>query len=107
MSQVIKYESEYGEMLVEVDEELEYALRVSTGKDPGDALNKATKKFSEAMDPVLKNAKDVLDRVREMGPDAAEIEFGIKLAGEAGVLAKVGAEANMNIKLTWNAGEAK
>jgi len=108
MSRIVKYESKHGEVLVEVDDELQYALeRVSGGEKAKDALTKAAKKFDEAIEPVLANAKEVLEKVREMGPDAAEIEFGIKLAGEAGVLAKVGAEANFNVKLTWNPGSSK
>jgi hypothetical protein len=103
MSEIVRFKSEkYGDLLVEVDEELgEDFERVGLREKVGDKIPEAAEEFEKAVDPVLLHAKQVLEKVKDLKLDGAEIEFGIKLTAEAGVLAKIGGEANLNIKLIW------
>lgn len=103
MSEIVRFKSKkYGDMLVEVDEELELDVeRVALRDGVGGNIREAAKDFEKTVEPVLKNVKAVLAKVTELKPDGAEIEFGIKVVAEAGVLAKIGGEANLNVKLIW------
>jgi hypothetical protein len=57
------------------------------------------------MDTVRENAQALIDKVKQLSdpPDEVEVAFGLKATGELGNLAvaKVGAEANYTVKLTW------
>lgn len=106
MSEIVRFKSEgHGDLLVEVDEELVGFDRVSVGEKLSERIEDATASFGEAVDSVIDHAKQVLDSLKELQPDGAEIEFGIKLMAEAGVLAKIGGEANFNVKLIWEPGD--
>jgi hypothetical protein len=42
--------------------------------------------------------------MKELSPDGVEIEFGVKLAGEAGaIIAKTSGEGHFTVKLSWTA----
>ncbi|MBJ3809730.1 hypothetical protein JGB26_21840 [Streptomyces flavofungini] len=59
--------------------------------------------LEEALDQVRPTLSRVADTMRELGPDAAELEFGLKMGGETGVIiAKGTAEVNFTVRLTWN-----
>jgi hypothetical protein len=46
--------------------------------------------------------RTVIAALKALAPDQSEIEFGIKLSAEAGVVvAKTAVEGHFNIKLTW------
>ena len=58
-----------------------------------------------AMQKLSTLTKQLADTVISLHPlpDQFEIQFGIKLSAQAGIiLAKAGTEANFAIKLTWN-----
>ena len=43
-----------------------------------------------------------IDSLRALSPDECELEFGVKLAGEAGaVIARTSAEGHFTVKLSW------
>lgn len=57
----------------------------------------------EALEQIKPTLTRVADTLRELGPDAAEVEFGLKMGGETGVIiAKGTAEVNFAVRLTWN-----
>lgn len=106
MSEIVRFKSEeYGDLLVEVDDGLRGFERVSADEEFSDRVVDAAQSFEGAVDSVIEHAKQVLDSLKKLQPDGAEIEFGIKLTAEAGVLAKVGGEANFNVKLSWDPGK--
>lgn len=59
--------------------------------------------FHEALEQVKPTLAMVAATLRELGPDEAEVEFGLKMGGETGVIiAKGTAEVNFAVRLTWN-----
>ncbi|MFD9858706.1 CU044_2847 family protein [Streptomyces alboflavus] len=69
----------------------------------GGVVARARVSLDEALDQVKPTLARVADTLRELGPDAAELEFGLKMGGETGVIiAKGTAEVNFTVRLTWN-----
>ncbi|MGB8943775.1 MAG: CU044_2847 family protein [Streptomyces sp.] len=59
--------------------------------------------LQEALEQVKPTLAMVAETLRELGPDEAEVEFGLKMGGETGVIiAKGTAEVNFAVRLTWN-----
>lgn len=57
----------------------------------------------DAVEPALKAAKAVLDRIRDLSPDQVELKFGIKVDTTANwLIAKATAEANFEVTLSWS-----
>lgn len=57
----------------------------------------------EAVEPAVKAAKAVLDRIRELSPDRVDLKFGIKVDTTANwLIAKATAEANFEVTLSWS-----
>ncbi|MCI4062075.1 hypothetical protein MRQ36_05645 [Micromonospora sp. R77] len=58
----------------------------------------------ESAAPVVAAAKELLEEVKTVAPDAVEVKFGVKATGTASwVVAKATAEANFEVTLHWNA----
>ncbi|MEU3741872.1 MULTISPECIES: CU044_2847 family protein [unclassified Streptomyces] len=70
----------------------------------GDGLLARTRmSLHEALEQVKPTLAMVAETLRELGPDEAEVEFGLKMGGETGVIiAKGTAEVNFAVRLTWN-----
>jgi hypothetical protein len=52
--------------------------------------------------PALAAARELLEQVRELAPDAVEVKFGIKVTGTANwVVAKAATEANFEVTMAW------
>jgi hypothetical protein len=65
-------------------------------------------RLEESLSPLVAAARTVLGRMRELSPDSVEVEFGVKLAGEAGwVFAKAATEGHLTVTLGWRAGAAQ
>jgi hypothetical protein len=108
MGEIVKYKSEYGDLLVEVNDDLEPELeRVDAGDKAKEKVKEAAATLEEAIDPILKNSQRMIARLGELKPDTTEIQFGINLGGEIGVLAKATGEANFSVTLTWDSDDAK
>ena len=113
MSRYIKYQTaDSSTVLVEVEGEAEGALPEAgvvkagrAGDAVRDVVQDAKTTFEGAMDAVRQNAQAVIDKVRGLSdpPDEVEVSFGLKATGEVGnfAVAKVGAEANYSVTLTW------
>lgn len=68
----------------------------------GDAIRELPVGLSAALEPVTGLAHTVLTRLREAGPAELEVEFGIDLATEAGVvITKSAANCHVTVKVTW------
>jgi hypothetical protein len=56
----------------------------------------------DAARPSIEAAKEVLDQVKGLQPDAVEVKFGIKVTGTADwVVAKASTEGNFEVTLSW------
>ncbi|WP_327281378.1 MULTISPECIES: CU044_2847 family protein [unclassified Streptomyces] len=68
----------------------------------GDLTTRARITLQEALDQVRPTLTRVSDMVRDLGPQEAEIEFGLKIGGETGVvIAKGTTEVNFAVRLVW------
>jgi hypothetical protein len=57
----------------------------------------------EAIAPAVEAAKEVLEKVKEIGPDRVELKFGVKVSGGAQwLVARAAAEGNFEITLSWH-----
>lgn len=89
-------------VLAEVDEVPTFGqVPVSAGDN---TIRRAQKSFKEATQSIRPIANSILGSLQtiEVAPDEINVEFGIKLEGQAGViLAAASTEANLVVKLTW------
>lgn len=89
-------------VVFEVDEKLvsESDLELAAA---GGLAGRARVSVREALDQVRPTLAEVARTVRELAPDEAEIEFGLKMGGETGVVvAKGTAEVNFAVRLVWH-----
>ncbi|BAJ31991.1 MULTISPECIES: CU044_2847 family protein [Kitasatospora] len=74
----------------------------------GDAIRELPVGLGAALEPVTDLARTVLARLRDAGPAELEVEFGVDLATEAGVvITKTAANCHLTVKLTWRKEEAE
>jgi hypothetical protein len=69
-------------------------------------LTRIERQFSEISDLIVACCKGLVDAIASIPkPEKVAVEFGIKLAGEAGVpmLTKASGEANFKIAIEWKA----
>ncbi|MGI8332696.1 CU044_2847 family protein [Actinomadura scrupuli] len=90
-------------VIVEVDEEDDGIVRAAR---PGEVVGKATETLQSAwarIGPMARSFAEQIDDELPGSPDQVSVEFGFKLAGEAGfVVAKATSEANFKVSFTWN-----
>ncbi|GLW56172.1 CU044_2847 family protein [Kitasatospora phosalacinea] len=73
----------------------------------GDAIRDLPVGLGEALGPVTELARTVLRRLRDAGPAELEVEFGVDLSTEAGVvITKTEASCHLTVKLVWRKDEA-
>ena len=110
MDTYIEFKTASGSVLIEVDPaSLPKSAKVSKVSPdsvvPSQVIVKATAQLGDAFDVVKDTAQAFVAKVELMAvkPDSVEVEFGLKVTGEAGVfaIAKAGAEANFRVKLQW------
>jgi len=111
MAHYLKYQTaDGGIVLVEVESEAEVSHKGvvkagRVGEKVQDTVDEVQTKFEDAMDTVRQNAQVIMDKVKGLSdkPDEVEVTFGLKATGELGnfAVAKVGAEANYTITMTW------
>ncbi len=107
---VFGFESENGVLHVEVVEEVPTVkdakgnIVFAAGGGDNIAIAKAVVKFDEVTNLIQNVSRNVLSSIESLvkRPSEVEVQFGIKLGGEAGVfVAKASTEANFSIKLKW------
>jgi hypothetical protein len=61
----------------------------------------------EAAAPSIEAARELLEQVKDLAPDAVQVKFGVKVTGTANwVVAKAATEGNFEITLSWQPGAA-
>jgi hypothetical protein len=102
MRRLVEFELENGEtILVEVEEPDAGGLERASAAD---VVVRARQSFAQALDKVQPLASAIVKTVTAMSdpPDELQVEFGLKLSAEAGViLTCAGMEANYTLTLTW------
>lgn len=101
MTDVVRYElDDNSSVLVEVDDEGFGLQRVSRGSD---GILEPGRRLAQSLDDVRQAADTALKSLTPLSPRSVELEFGIKLTGEAGALiAKTSAEGHFTVKLVWS-----
>jgi hypothetical protein len=100
MSNYIEYPLEDGStILVEVEER---GGVVRASNKPGESIP-SQKGFKAAFASVRSSIKEVMAEFDDLHVEEAEIKFGLKSIGEAGIFAigKVGGEMNYEVTLKW------
>lgn len=100
MNELIRFETAQGPALIEVELDsygVEHVSRDANGViESGRRLDEALQAARPAIDAVVHTVQKIL-------PDGFEIEFGIKLNAEAGVIvAKTAAEGHFTVRLNWH-----
>jgi hypothetical protein len=62
----------------------------------------ANQTFDQALDKIKPTVRLLLEKLRELRADEAEVEFGLKVSAQAGLIFASGdVEANYVVKLKW------
>jgi hypothetical protein len=107
MARLAKFVLPDGSSIVaEVDDESYDSSRVMRGGavSSSEIVVKANESFESALDRVRWAAEGLLNRLTSLAtpPDELEVEFGVKLNAETGVvIAKAVAESNFRVNLKW------
>ncbi|MFF0314795.1 CU044_2847 family protein [Micromonospora sp. NPDC005252] len=59
----------------------------------------------DAAAPAIEAARELLEQVRALTPDAVQVKFGVKVTGTANwLIAKAATEGNFEVTLSWQPG---
>jgi hypothetical protein len=62
-------------------------------------------RVKDAAAPAIEAARELLEQVRDLAPDAVEVKFGIKVTGTTSwLIAKAATEGNFEVTLSWQPG---
>lgn len=104
MKRLIEFPLEAGgSILIQVEELAEEASTTRAGR-ASDAVVQAHQTFEAALERLKPIADAIIARLRGLTdpPDEVQVEFGVTLSAEAGVVvASASAEANYRVTLTW------
>lgn len=108
MATYIEYTMEDGSTVL-VEAESPSGGIVKASRSGGLDVVKAGKNFTDALASIRGSLKALIAEMDALQIDGAEVKFGLKAVGEAGVLAvgKVGGEMNYEITLIWKKPEEK
>ncbi|MFG2648687.1 CU044_2847 family protein [Streptomyces sp. NPDC048436] len=104
MSELMRWESDDGPVVVEVDSR-DPGFRSVSRRSDGSEIHDVEGHFGAALGNVRGAAMSALRTFRDqaLDPDGIELEFGVKLSAVAGaVIAKTAAEGHLTVKLTWS-----
>lgn len=104
MNELMRWESDEGPVVVEVDSR-DPGFRSVSRRGEGGEIHDVEGRFESALGNVRGAAMSALRtfRDRALDPDTIELEFGVKLSAAAGaVIAKTAAEGHLMVKLTWS-----
>jgi Trypsin-co-occurring domain 1 len=108
MSELVRWPTEDGPVIVEVDSN--DPGFTSVARTPGEVIIDVQERFEGALDRVRAAAVSALATFRDksLAPDEVSLEFGVKFNVSAGaVIAKTAGEGNLIVRLTWSAEQAK
>jgi hypothetical protein len=115
MSKAIKMKAGEVTFLIETDESVEVPADlkpmsskilegVPSGMEPVVDITKVERHLADVRDLIITCSKGLLEAMASIPtPEKVTVEFGIKLAGEAGVpmLTKASGEANFKVSIEW------
>ncbi|MFC8665717.1 MULTISPECIES: CU044_2847 family protein [Streptomyces] len=101
MAELVRFHGSDGaSLLVEVDSVGGGLERISNRDRNG--VVEAGRRLEEALATVRPALRSVVDSVRALAADEYEVEFGMKLNAESGVvIAKTALEGHFNVKIHW------
>ncbi|WP_406175890.1 CU044_2847 family protein [Streptomyces sp. NBC_00996] len=100
MSDLVRFETRDGAAMVVEIEDTSPGLENVARDDNG--ILEASRRLDQMLTGARPTIEAVLDLLRQLAPDEYELEFGIKLNAEAGVVvAKTAAEGHFNVRLGW------
>ena len=97
-------------IVVEIDNSNAMGAEREAGGIPGNGITELEKSFSDACDDIKKIIDSVSKKISEIEkkPDQIELSLGIKISSDTGlIIAKVGAEGSLGVKLTWKKEKTK
>jgi len=75
---------------------------VLAAPEPGQIVAKAQVTLEQALTKLKPSLQKIMHTLKELSPDETEVEFGLKIGGETGVIiAKGTAEVNFTIRMSW------
>jgi Trypsin-co-occurring domain 1 len=78
---------------------------VLASPEPGRVADRARKTLEEALADVRPSLDKIVALLRQMSPNSTEVEFGLKIGGETGmIIAKGTAEVNFTVRMSWTDG---
>jgi len=99
MTEVLRYEVGSGTVLVEADDN-SYGVDHPARNEQG--ILDVGRRLEDALASVRPAAQAALEAMAELTPEQVQIEFGVKLAGDAGALiAKSTADAHFILRMSW------
>lgn len=92
-------------LVVEVDDaEPSGGLVLAAVPDPTMGIARARVTLEEALTKLKPSLQKIAHVLQELAPEEAEVEFGLKVGGETGmIIAKGTAEVNFTVRMTWKA----
>lgn len=103
MVSLIEFKSNKGNFYIEVGDSVRTGDQTLVAKDGG-VVVQATKSLEETLTPVTNAMATIFTAVADskVSPSELEIEFGLKLSADAGVIiAKTSGEASITITASW------
>jgi hypothetical protein len=89
-------------LVFEVDRSEVSGDLVLASTDPDKVADRARVTLEEALAKLKPSLRKIVDMLKELAPDETEMEFGLKIGGETGVIiAKGTAEVNFTIRMSW------
>jgi hypothetical protein len=74
--------------------------------EPGRVAAKAAITLEEALGKLKPSLQKITSLLKDLSPDEAEVEFGLKMGGETGVVvAKGTAEVNFTVRMSWKSAQ--
>lgn len=102
MAEIVEFKSGDGVVRVEVEGQEPGTLQRSS-LPGGDKIVKAADSFEDALAEVVPAADKLLEKLKKLQPDSAELEFGVKLSGQlGGMFAKAAGEGQITVRLSWD-----
>lgn len=100
MTEILRYEVGSGTVLVEVADD-SYGVERPARNEQG--ITDAGRRLEDALAAIRPAANAAAEVLKEAGADHVEVQFGVKLAGEAGaIIARNSSEAHFIVKLSFS-----
>lgn len=100
MTQLVSFPSEEGPPLVVEVADNSYGLQRVARED--DEIVRSSLKLEDALKRAMPTLRSIVRKIQDLSPDSAEIEFGVSLNAEAGVVvAKTAVAGNFTVRLSW------